>query len=140
MLIKTIHPDDPMFAGSEAHYYSCGRQLSDMVEAIFTKYYTKPKKDFPILELPAGYGRVTRYLAQAFGASNIHTVDIYDASIAFQKEVLQTNVYKVNVGDFTYREIPDGAFKIAVMGSLITHFDEKSASQILKSFSNKLFR
>ena len=60
-----IHPDDDMFMGSLEHYDLAGKEMTSLVE-IAAKNLSLAAPH--ILELPCGYGRVTRHLIQLFPA------------------------------------------------------------------------
>lgn len=133
-----MHHNDPMFMDNKEHYLKCGEELCEIVKRFAIKLDDLNLENVKILELPAGFGRVTRHLANNFTPSNICAIDIYDESFEFQKNVLKTNSIKINLGDFLYGAVPNNEFDIAVMGSLITHFNEETSKIILKSFMSKI--
>ena len=73
-----------------------------------------------------------------FNPANIYTIDIYDEACEFQRNILKTNSIKINAEDYTYKDIPNNEFDIAVMGSLITHLNEEASKSVLISFMNKI--
>lgn len=55
-----------MFCGNHDHYEACGRQFAKFCEHASQLVGESSK----ILELPCGYGRVTRYLINSFSPAN----------------------------------------------------------------------
>ena len=130
-----IHSDDDMYVGSLGHYEQCGKQFADIIGAAAQRAtFSSPR----ILELPCGYGRVTRHLVKFFLPEKIVVADAIAPAVEFCIE--QFGVSGIEVGEplNEFINIPNGAFDVAAMGSLITHLSEDSAETVLKHFFSKL--
>lgn len=138
MLIETIHDNDPMFFDNKEHYFNCGYELCEIVKRFAMKLDDSNFDNVKVLELPSGFGRVTRHLVNNFKPSNVCTIDIYDDANEFLSNILKTNSIRIDVGDYLYQDVPNNEFDIAVMGSLITHFNEEASKIILNSFMDKV--
>ena len=130
-----IHEYDDMFHGSLEHYDSVGNQMAEFVE------YAREIIGRPIvsiLELPCGYGRVTRKLVSKFGSDRVCVAEIMAPAIDFCIRQFGVFGFRVEepVNEFT--NIPDSEFDIAVMGSLITHLSEKDSAAVFRNFFKKL--
>ena len=138
-IINKIHENDTMFNESIDHYLNTGKELCSISEnAIIQQHKNISLKDIKVLELPAGFGRVTRHLINVYSSSNITTVDIYDDALDFQSKTFNTTSIKISIGDFEYKAIKNNYFDLGIMGSLVTHFDEKSSRKIILAFMNKI--
>lgn len=132
---KTIHPDDDMFCGSFEHYESCGRQFADIiVRASHLVESPNPK----ILELPSGYGRVTRHLIKRFSPDHLVVADAMPGAVRFCMEQFGVSGIEVTTPVNELRGVPDSTFHVAAMGSLITHLDEESSRTVIANFLGKL--
>jgi SAM-dependent methyltransferase len=135
MQAAQIHLDDDMFAGSLEHYESCGKQ--------FARFAQRAAKlaDMPsprVLELPCGYGRVTRHLVKCFEPAQIEVADIMVPAVDFTTSTFAVSGHYVVDPVNEFRGIPAGAFDVAVMGSLLTHLSERNAQIVLEHFLAKL--
>lgn len=130
-----LHPDDDMFHGSEAHYLSVGSQMAD-----FASYAAglASEKTPHVLELPCGYGRVTRHLAECFDPKLILSADIMAPAVDFCESSFGVRGCYVIDPVYEFRNIPDSAFDIALLGSLVTHLSQVNARSVVKNFTSKL--
>lgn len=126
-----IHPDDDMFTGSLEHYESVGKQLAAFVaKAAGTLQLEAPR----ILELPCGYGRVTRHLAGMFPKEHILSSDIMVPATAFVAQEFGVKVHPAQEPVHELVGIESNSFDIAVMGSLITHLSAVNSRTLLGNF------
>lgn len=130
-----IHRDDDMLHGSVEHYDRAGTQLAQLSKQA-ASYVDGPIEE--ILELPCGYGRVTRKLVSAFGGAHISVSDIMVPAVAFCVEEFGVTGIVAEEPVNELRNIEDGKFDLAIMGSLITHLSEVDALTILVSFLAKI--
>jgi SAM-dependent methyltransferase len=131
----TIHPDDDMFTGSIEHYESVGKQLASLVgTAAGLLGLTSPK----ILELPCGYGRVTRHLVGMFSRDNILSCDIMVPATEFVAHEFGVRVHPAQDPVHELTGIDSASVDIAVMGSLITHLSAANSQTLLKHFARVL--
>ncbi|MGZ9724341.1 class I SAM-dependent methyltransferase [Rhizobium miluonense] len=126
---------DSQLAESDAHHFSvymrCGNELASYAAAMGAQASN-------ILELPCGFGRVTRHLVKKFPESRITCVDVLPEAIAFQTEVLKTQAILVSPPSFNYDMLPDETFDLIIIGALMTHLDEEHNREFLREVSKKL--
>jgi SAM-dependent methyltransferase len=130
-----IHPNDDMFHGSIEHYASVGAQMAN-----FATYAAKlAEVESPqVLELPCGYGRVTRHLASLFDPERILVADIMVPAVDYCVEAFGVKGCYIINPVYEFRNVPDASFDVAVLGSLITHLSARNARTAVKYFFNKL--
>jgi 2-polyprenyl-3-methyl-5-hydroxy-6-metoxy-1,4-benzoquinol methylase len=134
-MLAPIHPNDDMFHGSTEHYESVGKGMADFV----TRAAEMSDARTPIiLELPCGYGRVTRHLAGQFPSENIHVADIMKPSVDFCVQQFGVNGYYVTEPVYEFKNLPDEAFDVAALGSLVTHLSQRNARTVMKHFFGKV--
>ncbi|MDR3432051.1 MAG: class I SAM-dependent methyltransferase [Rouxiella aceris] len=134
-LSTAIHPNDDMFSGSLEHYENCGIEFSSYAKLIKKD---NNHEDFKVLELPCGYGRVTRHLVEIFKPEQITSADIMGAAVDFTASTFGVNGFKVSEPANEFKGIEEKAFDLAMMGSLITHFSENNTKVILENFLKKI--
>jgi SAM-dependent methyltransferase len=130
-----IHPHDDMFHGSTEHYASVGTQMANLV----SHAAVLARADSPtILELPCGYGRVTRHLAAQFDPQKVHVADIMVPAVDFCVETFGVTGYCIVDPVYEFQNVPDSFFEVAALGSLITHLSERNARTVMRHFFKKL--
>jgi SAM-dependent methyltransferase len=130
-----IHPDDEMFHGSTEHYYSVGSQMCGFI----VKAASLAKAEDPtVLELPCGYGRVTRHLARHFSSARVHVADVMKPAVDFCVAEFGVTGYYVERPIYEFRNIEDGRFDAAALASLITHLSNLNARTVMRHFFAKL--
>ncbi|KQT85140.1 class I SAM-dependent methyltransferase [Aurantimonas sp. Leaf443] len=130
-----IHPDDDMFQGSRDHYESCGRQFADLIVAAAEKHGAASPA---ILELPCGYGRVTRHLVERFAPASITAADAMEPAVDFCVEEFGVTGVVVRPPLNGFNEVEDDRYDVAAMGSLVTHLGEADAIEVLANFGRKV--
>lgn len=130
-----IHLDDDMFVGSIDHYESVGKEMAALVE-VAARHLGLAEPH--ILELPFGYGRVTRHLVKVFPAERILACDIMVPAVEFvaSKFGVKGHPAEAPVNELT--GIATNTFDVAVMGSLITHLSATNSRTLLQHFSRVL--
>ncbi|QCB46333.1 class I SAM-dependent methyltransferase [Hydrogenophaga sp. PAMC20947] len=128
----TIHPDDDMFSGSLEHYESVGKQMAGHIQAAsrLQNSTSAPR----ILELPCGYGRVTRHLVSMFPAEHICASDIMVPAVKFVTEQFGVMGHPAQAPFNELTGLSDNMFDVAGMGSLITHLSAFNSTTLLKHF------
>lgn len=122
-IIRTISPNDEMYAGDKAFsdwYWSVGRSAVDAIEPCL-RVARKPLSDVRhILDLPCGHGRVLRYLKAAFPAAEITACDLLKDGVEF---CAKTFGAKAVYSDEDPKQIELGlrTFDLIWVGSLFTH-------------------
>lgn len=130
-----IHPSDDMFHGSHEHYASVGQQLGQFAwRAAELSGATNPT----VLELPCGYGRVTRHLVSRFDPDAIHVADIMKPAVDFCVSTFGVTGHYVADPVYQFKNIADSFFDVAVLGSLVTHLSQINARTVIKHFFMKL--
>lgn len=132
---QNIHPDDDMFTGNEGHYFSVGEQMSAFAEKAF--HLSKSQNPF-LLELPCGYGRVTRHLVKKFTPSHIYSADIMAPAVDFCADTFFVNGRHIKDPVYEFQNIQSEKFDIGLMGSLITHLSNNNSELVIKNFFSKI--
>jgi SAM-dependent methyltransferase len=135
MLSSPIHPNDDMFHGSIEHYESVGRQMADFVSYAAELIGVSTPE---ILELPCGYGRVTRHLAPRFDPTRIHVADVMKPSVDFCVETFGVAGHCVVDPVYEFRNIEADSFDVGALGSLVTHLSSHNANLVIRNFFSKL--
>ncbi|MDN7964947.1 class I SAM-dependent methyltransferase [Burkholderia multivorans] len=133
--ISSIHPDDDMYTGDVEHYESCGRQFADIIAHAVGKTDSRHPR---MLELPCGYGRVTRHLVEKFAPEQIVVADIMEPCVAFCGSQFNVEAIQVVHPANEFRNIAEDAFDVAAMGSLVTHLSEENARITIENFLSKI--
>ena len=133
-----VHPDDDMRHPEDVdgqHYARVGRSA---IKAIATAL-NDAGRDFrdvaSCLDMPCGYGRVLRLLAQEIAPQRITACDINRQAIRF---------CAAQFGVTPLRSTPSldrmalGRHDLIWCGSLLTHLDETRVDQLLSSFAGAL--
>ncbi|NML34962.1 class I SAM-dependent methyltransferase [Paraburkholderia sp. G-4-1-8] len=132
-----IHPNDDMFHGSIEHYDSVGSQMAEFGRrAAELAGDAEPR----ILELPCGYGRVTRKLLDHFDPGRIHVADIMVPAVDFCTSTFGVHGHYVVDPVYEFRNIESSNFDVALLGSLITHLSQVNARSVMNHFFTKLRR
>lgn len=126
-----IHTDDDMYTGSVEHYTAVGKQLAGHVAAAASQLKLSQPK---ILELPCGYGRVTRHLVEMFPSAGILASDIIVPATEFVAQEFGVKAHPAQPPVHELTGIDSNAFDIVVMGSLITHLSEANSKVLMKNF------
>jgi SAM-dependent methyltransferase len=122
-LITDLSPQDTMFDGSVEHYLAVGLSALEAIE-VATFGAPEPRT---ILDLPCGFGRVTRMLRARYPEAAITVCDLDRPGVDFSAAAFGAQgVYSVNA-------FPDlalgGTFDLIWVGSLLTHFSESQTRQ-----------
>lgn len=135
MLSAPIHPSDDMFHGSMEHYDSVGRQLGEFVsQAVQLCGAESPM----VLELPCGYGRVTRHLVGKFDPKAVHVADIMKPAVDFCVDTFGVTGHHVVEPVYRFENIPENFFDVAALGSLVTHLSQINSREVMKHFFTRL--
>ena len=114
-----------MFDGSVEHYLQVGLSALNVVKVAMQGAPT-PRT---ILDLPCGFGRVTRVLRAQYPAAAITVCDLDQSGVNFVAATFRARgVYsKTNFRDLQL----DGPFDLIWVGSLLTHLPEHQTRQFL---------
>ncbi len=116
---------DTMFEGSSGHYLAVGLSALGVVEAAFLDA-PPPRR---ILDLPCGFGRVTRMLRARYPSADITVCDLDRPGVDFTAACFGARgVYSQQ----DFRDLQLGAvFDLVWVGSLLTHLPEHQTRQFL---------
>jgi SAM-dependent methyltransferase len=121
-----ISPNDMMFDTSE-HYVEVILSALKLLDYAGSRGFAPAAGPRTILDLPCGYGRVTRGLRSQFPDADMTVCDIDREAVDFcARKFRATGVYGTD--DFEGMEI-GRSFDLIWVGSLVTHF---SADQTIK--------
>ena len=124
-LVTDLAEGDTMFDGRSEHYLGVGLSALRVIEAAFLDA-PAPRR---ILDLPCGFGRVTRMLRARYPSAEITVCDLDRLCVDFTAAHFSARgVYsKPN-----FRELELGAvFDLIWVGSLLTHLPEHQTRQFL---------
>lgn len=130
------HYNDEMYTTTTAqHYLTVGLSATRCIEnALDKSNRVKPVKS--ILDFPCGYGRVLRFLSVRFADADITISEIDPVALDFCKREFSV---KSIISDKNFSRLAlSGIFDLIWCGSLITHLDEKAATDLLKFFHDIL--
>jgi SAM-dependent methyltransferase len=138
-LIKTVHPADAMYRYAPDYYFNAGAiALRNIKLAMLNARMSSSAPSVPrrVLDLPSGYGRITRWLVSAFPTAEVVACDIQATAVEF---CVETFGVKGTVGKENPDEIAiEGPFDIIWCGSLLTHVDAISWDKFLRLFERVL--
>jgi len=133
-----IHPDDDMKHPDDVdgtHYASVGRSAIAAIDQALTDAGRSFGDVQSCLDMPCGYGRVLRLLAQKIAPERITACDINRQAIRF---------CATQFGVTPLRSTPNldrrslGSHDLIWCGSLVTHLDEERVARLLRSFADAL--
>ncbi|WP_338665120.1 class I SAM-dependent methyltransferase [Pararoseomonas sp. SCSIO 73927] len=124
-LITAVSPADTMFAGSSEHYLHVGLSALSVIDA---SLLGSPAPQ-TILDLPCGFGRVTRVLRARYPRAMITVCDLDRAGVDFAAATFGARgVYsEPNFRDLNFGQ----TFDLIWVGSLLTHLPEHQTRQFL---------
>lgn len=124
----------PEWDADRSHYYSVGINAIEIVlGAMLSCQITTVRS---ILDMPCGFGRVSRHFAAAFPAARLYACDLYDDRIDFCSKQFGAIAFKSNE-DFRKIKFPE-KFDLIWCGSLLTHLPEREFKDALQLFANSL--
>jgi SAM-dependent methyltransferase len=133
-----IHPDDDMKHPDDVdgtHYARVSRSAIDAIERALGAAGRSFADVGSCLDMPCGYGRVLRLLAQQIAPDRITACDINRQAIRFCAQ---------EFGVAPLRSTPSladmrlGRHDLIWCGSLVTHLDERRVGELLGSFADAL--
>jgi SAM-dependent methyltransferase len=124
-LITELAPGDTMFDGSVDHYLRVGLSARKVIAAAMIGV-PEPRS---VLDLPCGFGRVTRILRASYPAASITVCDLDRAAVDFTAATFRARgVYSTH----NFRDLQlGGPFDLIWVGSLLTHLPEHQTRQFL---------
>lgn len=127
-MVRAVADGDTMHEGSDAHYLAVGlsalRCISDALAG------RRPRR---ILDLPSGYGRVTRLLRAQYPDAAITVCDLDRPGVDFA--AAQFNARPAySVEDFSRLDLGE-SYDLVWVGSLITHLNERQTRAFLAAMA-----
>jgi len=130
-----VHLDDQMMGrddlATQRHYARVAREAVDLVvEALGAAGRTLADVQ-ACLDLPSGYGRVTRLLAAAIPASRITVADVDREAVRFCRHEFGVHGFVIGT-DARALRLPR-QYDVIFVGSLLTHLDEEQCLALLRN-------
>ena len=131
----TLHPDDdmldPLHPSAREHYLDVGLGALDLIKGAL-----RDKDPRTILDMPCGFGRVTRHLRSAYPDAAIYACELEERKIEFCARQFGAIpvLSKVDVDKVVF----DVNFDLIWCGSLLTHLDEPRFRAMLKLIGESL--
>jgi SAM-dependent methyltransferase len=123
-----------MYTGDGQHYFSLGiaavRLIDDALEAV----QAGPPE--AVLDMPCGFGRVTRCLAARFPAAKVTACDIRPQAVRFCTRGFNAEGV-ISKQEFDGLSFPR-PFDLIWCGSLVTHLDEPQTIALLELFARSV--
>jgi SAM-dependent methyltransferase len=134
-LLKHVSVDissrDGMHTGNVGRYFHVGLSAIQCIDRALARCTPQPDVK-TILDMPSGYGRVLRFLAQRFPEARITACELDKAAVDYcakhfgaQKAYSETNLRTLSLGT---------QFDLIWCGSLITHLDRGAVGDVLEFF------
>jgi SAM-dependent methyltransferase len=129
-----ISYEDGMYKGDGAHYFKVGLSAIHCIDEALRAAQIETVQS--ILDLPCGYGRVLRFLAQRFPAAQITACELMPDAVRFCAETFGAMPAQssYNLDELTLA----ARFDLIWCGSLITHLDARRTRDLLKFFARHL--
>ena len=130
-----LHPADDMFVPGDAdHYLAVGLSALRGIRSAMQRVGAAAPQS--ILDMPCGFGRVTRVLRGAFGDAMIHACDIQSEAIEFCADRFGCRPFESSKN---FDDIPrETSFDLIWCGSLLTHLSGERSIKALRFFRDCL--
>jgi SAM-dependent methyltransferase len=132
LMLRSEAPEDL------AHYVSDARSAMENVEASLHAVRRTWDDVKAILDLPSGYGRVTRFLAQRLGPERVTACDVDRQGVRFC--VAELGVAGIVANRNPARTRFPRRYDVVFVGSLLTHLTEEATIAVLRSIVATLSR
>ena len=130
-MVRTLADGDTMHAGSDEHYLSVGLSaLRCIADALGSR---QPRR---ILDLPSGFGRVTRLLRARYPDAAITACDLDRPGVDFAAAQFGARP-AYSVEDFSRLRLEE-RFDLVWVGSLVTHLDEATTRAFLAAMARHM--
>lgn len=133
-----VHPADDMKHPEDVdgtHYARVGRSAVEAIERALTAAGRSFADVQSCLDMPCGYGRVLRLLAQEIAPQRVTACDINRQAIRFCAREFGVTPLRSSPGLDRMRL---GRHDLIWCGSLLTHLDEVRVGELLRSFADAL--
>jgi len=133
---KTISPDDGMFQGNPDHYFYVGYSAIKTINNALALSGRNPSSVKTVLDLPAGYGRVLRWITAVFPKAEITACDLNIPAVNFCSS--RFGVKKLYSNVEPKKIVCEDKFDLIWCGSLFTHLESSKWEEFLKFFNGIL--
>ena len=133
-----IHPDDDMKHPGDVdgtHYARVGRSAIEAIERALGAAGRSFADVGSCLDMPCGYGRVLRLLAQQIAPARITACDINRQAIRFCAQEFGVTPLRSTP---SLADMRLGRHDLIWCGSLVTHLDERRVGDLLGAFAQAL--
>jgi len=120
---RTVHPKDGMYVDNPRHYLNVGRNAVDLIAR-------HQPAAASILDIPCGFGRVTRTIKARFPDARLTVCDIDDQGVEFCAKTFNARGVQSHA-DFNKLELHE-KYDVIWVGSLITHLDANAVFSFFK--------
>jgi len=129
-----ISPADGMYTGNGDHYFNVGLSAIRCIDEALSQAGLESVR--AILDMPCGFGRVTRFLARRFPDAHVTGCEIQRDAVRFcQRTFGASPAYSsTDLGRLSLH----AAFDLIWCGSLMTHLDAERAVDLLRFFDRHL--
>lgn len=131
LMDRAVSEHDTMYLDSDAHYVSVGLSALRIIEAALDG--TEPRS---ILDLPSGFGRVTRVLRARFPRAIITACDLDPESVEFCAARFGARA-ALSVPDFNQLQLGE-SYDLIWVGSLITHLPPQQTRQFFAAMGRHM--
>lgn len=130
-MVRDIAAEDTMYAGGDARYLAVGLSaLRCIADALGGR---RPRR---ILDLPSGFGRVTRLLRAQYPEADITVCDLDRAGVDFAAAHFGARP-AYSVEDFAALAL-DETYDLVWVGSLVTHLSERQTRAFLAAMARHM--
>jgi SAM-dependent methyltransferase len=134
---REISPNDNMFQGDRAHYFSVGESALRSIWLALAAAGEDAADIERILDLPCGHGRVLRVLRAAYPRAEITACDLDRDAVDFCKKTF--GAVPVYSSIRPAELLPEARFHLIWCGSLFTHINDRMCLEFLAKFHEWLY-
>jgi SAM-dependent methyltransferase len=129
-----ISSADGMYTGNGGHYFNVGLSAIQCIDQALDQAGLESVRK--ILDMPCGFGRVTRFLARRFPGAHITGCEILRDAVRFCEKTFGASPAYSST-DLGQLSLP-ADFDLIWCGSLITHLDADRTLDLLRFFDRHL--
>ncbi len=126
-----FHPYEEMYTGDGQHYFWLGVSAIRCIDAALEAAQAGPPKT--LLDLPCGFGRLTRGLVARFPGTEVTACDIRPRAVRFCTSAFNAEGV-ISKAEFSRLSFPH-PFDLVWCGSLVTHLDVAQTIALLELFA-----
>ena len=131
LMERAVAERDMMYLDSDAHYVSVGQSALHITEAALAGM--EPRR---ILDLPSGFGRVTRVLRARFPQAAVTACDLDSEALQFCADHFGVRA-ALSVRDFNQLQLGE-CYDLIWVGSLITHLPPRKTQEFFTAMARHM--